>query len=188
MESTTFPVGRVPKPKELELSHYANSDGYDSSFLEDRVDRPKMPHNLLEDCVTLKDTSSIEPRYHHFSIIMSKSRRLAYLGAVNIDGNKLQPIKFEPTEQYFDPRVDRKYQVGPEAYIDSNLVFYHLIGRRDPVWGNVAREAEMDTLHITNCIPHYGDLNDPIWQSLTDYVLDNADLGSKNQYFYRTTF
>ena len=160
---------------QLEASQYNNRDGYNPNFLKETVQLPNLPPNLAEDCAFLKDGNGYELKYNHFSIVMSKSRRLSFFTAVNIDGNQSRSVDRINDRWYFDPRIDRKYQAGPELYSNNDLDRGHLIRRLDPVWGQLAEEANEDTFHFTNCSPQHKNLNQITWLELEDYILKNAD-------------
>ena len=169
---------KIPESKvtELEASRYDNNEGYNPEFLTQTVQMPNIPEGILQDCAVLKDGRGYELKYNHFSIIMSKSRRLAYLTAVNLDGNQLKAIERESDRWYFDPRIDRRCQTGPELYSNNDLDRGHLVRRLDPVWGDVAKQANEDTFHFTNCSPQHKNLNQLTWQDLEDYILKKADV------------
>jgi endonuclease G len=162
---------------ELEASEYNNRDGYNPTFLKESVQLPNLAPNLAEDCVFLTDDSNngYELKYNHFSIVMSKSRRLPFFTAVNIDGNQLTSLDRTNDRWYFDPRIDRKYQSGPELYSNNDLDRGHLVRRLDPVWGQLYKQANEDTFHFTNCSPQHKNLNQITWLELEDYILKNAD-------------
>ncbi|MBI4951268.1 MAG: DNA/RNA non-specific endonuclease [Myxococcales bacterium] len=114
--------------------------------------------------------------YHHFSVVLCKSRRTALFTAVNIDGRSLVRSKRGKDLWYFDPRVARDHQIGnAEAYSANPLDRGHLVRRLDPVWGDAAAEAEEDTFHYTNSSPQHEALNQKTWLALEDYVLDRTD-------------
>jgi DNA/RNA endonuclease G (NUC1) len=75
---------------ELEASSYENNDGFNPKFLVQLVEMPKIPRDLLEDCAVLNDSSGYELKYNHFSIVMSKSCRLALLTDVSMHANQLR--------------------------------------------------------------------------------------------------
>ena len=161
---------------ELEASHYNNKSGFSPNFLKHNITLPNIPPDLVQDCVFLKDAGSeYELKYDHFSVVMSKSRSLAFFTAVNIDGSQLIQIERKNDRWYFDPRIDRSYQTGPELYINNDLDRGHLVRRLDPVWGDSAKEADEDTFHFTNCSPQHKNLNQITWLGLEDYILTNAD-------------
>jgi endonuclease G len=159
----------------LETSNYNNNAGYNPDFLITRVPMPKLGPTLIDDCAPIiNDSGNYELKYNHFSVVMSKSRRLAFFTGVNIDGSELQSIKRERDRWYYDPRINMKYQSGPELYANNDLDQGHLVRRQDPDWGQVAAQANEDTFHFTNCSPQHKNLNRETWVNLEDYILNNA--------------
>jgi endonuclease G len=125
------------------------------------------------------DDSHVLP-YHHYSVVMNKERGLAYFTAVNIDGRITHRIKRDPDKWIYDPRIERDEQVGNEVYANNPLDRGHLVRRLDPAWGKseeIAKIANDDTFHFTNCSPQHADFNQnkTTWAGLEDYVLNNAD-------------
>ncbi|MCZ2260832.1 DNA/RNA non-specific endonuclease [Sporosarcina sp. G11-34] len=161
--------------EELSDSWYEGSAGYDAQFLGDdfEVPLPIFRSDLEQDIAQLKDGSSAL-HYTHFSIVMSKSRRLAYYTVVNIDGNQLMKIG-RNDKWYLDSRIKVEHQCGPELYKNNSLDRGHLVRRRDPVWGDSAEKANEDTFHFTNCAPQHSKLNQKSWLDLENYILDNAE-------------
>ena len=152
---------------------YASRPGYDRAFLGGiPLPLPSLTGAAARDTVkfTGPNGKTDELRYHHFSVVMSKSRRFARLTAVNIDGG--QSIEF-------DPRIDKKFQVGNALYAKNPFDRGHLVRRLDPVWGvsQVASFANGDTFHFTNCSPQHEDFNrsPQVWAGIENYILDNAD-------------
>ncbi|BBB92003.1 MAG TPA: DNA/RNA non-specific endonuclease [Methylomusa anaerophila] len=167
-----------PKPmlvEELSYEWYERSTGYQAKFLGDNYEvlLPQLRSDLEQDIAPLKAGGNVL-NYTHFSIVMSKSRRLAYYTAVNIDGSQLINLNRDADKWYFDPRLDRKYQCGPELYENNDLDRGHLVRRLDPVWGEQAKEANEDTFHFTNCSPQHKNLNQKTWLDLENYILQNA--------------
>lgn len=160
---------------ELSLEWYAGSQGYDPEFLGRRVDLPALPAERSQEVAPLKDGSGSELKYSHFSVFMSKSRQLALFTAVNIDGAHLQDLTRGVDKWYFDPRIEREYQMDPLVYEHPDLDRGHLVRRLDPVWGAEAKEANEDTFHFTNCSPQHSKLNRRTWLGLESYILDRAE-------------
>ena len=163
--------------KELDLSAYANKSGYDPDFLNETIPLPQLSETLLDDAVKLGDDGEggTELKYTHFSIIMSKSRRLAYFTAVNIDGNDTRSIIRGNDYWYMDPRIPKKFQSGKDLYVNNSLDKGHLVKRLEPVWGEMAEDANEDTFHYTNSAPQHKNLNRKIWKDLENYILSNTD-------------
>lgn len=179
---TPGPVPAPPEPGEtppMEISTpalewYALSTGYDPNFLGQTVPMPTLPSSRRRDLVRLLDKSGTELKYTHFSLFMSKSRKLAYFTAVNIDGNALHPQTRQRDVWYYDPRIDQKYQSGPELYANNELDRGHMVRRLDPMWGDPWQVAGEDTFHFTNAEPQHKNLNEKTWANLEDYILKNA--------------
>ncbi|TFE24559.1 DNA/RNA non-specific endonuclease [Cohnella luojiensis] len=162
--------------EELSIDSYDGLTGYDPAFLgeEYTVPHPTYSSNVVQDLAPVSSGGTIL-HYTHFSIVMSKTRRLAYYTVVNIDGNQLIDVQRDNDKWYFDPRIDRLYQCGPELYSGNSLDRGHLVRRRDPVWGDKAEEANRDTFHFTNCSPQHAYLNQNTWLELENYILDHAE-------------
>ena len=162
------------KRVELSPEWYARRKGYDPKFLGPRVDLPALSRERVEDTVLLKDGSGHELKYTHFSVVMSKSRKIALFTAVNIDGRRIEDLPRDRDAWYFDPRIERKYQMDPKVYKHPELDRGHLVRRLDPVWGKSAKKANEETFHFTNCSPQHSKLNQRTWLDLENYILNNA--------------
>ena len=161
---------------ELNIRDYKNRNGYVPHFLEKTIPLPTISNSLTNDIVKLKNNNDIELKYTNFSIVMSKSRGLAFYTAVNIDGSKLEPLDRKNDVWYYDSRIEKKFQYGPELYSGNDLDRGHLVRRLDPVWGPNFKEANEDTFHFSNCSPQHKNLNQKTWLGLEDYILRNADV------------
>jgi endonuclease G len=168
-----IPAGMIAS--ELDATYYRGMTGYDPAFLgkEKTIPLPSLEPSQERD-VAITNDGNRELKYTHFSIVMSKSRRLAFFTAVNIDGSQLKKIARDKDVWYFDPRIDRSLQCGPELYVVNDLDRGHLVRRLDPVWGEDAEKANEDTFHFTNCSPQHTHLNKGSWLSLEEYILKNA--------------
>jgi endonuclease G, mitochondrial len=169
-------------------SNYASRAGYDALFLGSgarRVGLPTLSAALRADAVKLgtpmqtRGRPSVVLKYHHFSIVMSKARRLAHYTAVNIDGTHKQDVTRESDKWVYDPRIARDFQLGAELYEKNDLDYGHLVRRLDACWGDsleAARQANDDTFHFTNCSPQHKlfNRNKSTWAGMEDYILTNA--------------
>ncbi len=159
---------------EISQEQLAGRRGFDPAFLGVLVPLPQLSAPLQADATPLVDGSGSELRYTHFSVVMSKDRRLARFTAVNIDGAALQQIPRKRDVWYFDPRLHRDHQAGPELYANNDLDRGHLVRRLDPVWGDEALQAQEDTFCFTNSSPQHKKLNQVTWLGLEDYILSNS--------------
>lgn len=148
---------------------YAGRPGYDPDFLGVRLPLPGVGK--------LADNASAELKYHHFSIVMHRQRRLALFTAVNIDGRQAVRLRRESDRWIFDPRLPRDEQTGEEVYRSNPLDRGHLVRRLDPAWGPTAKAANDDTFHFTNSTPQHHDFNagQTLWAGLEDYILNSAE-------------
>ncbi|MFC9556974.1 DNA/RNA non-specific endonuclease [Rhodococcus sp. NPDC056960] len=147
---------------------YGTRTGYDANFLRVPLPlpRPGVPA-----------VASPELKYHHFSVVMHRERALALFTAVNIDGTQSQSPRRDSDRWILDPRLPADQQTGEEVYRDNPLDRGHLVRRLDPAWGPLAKAANDDTFHFTNCTPQHHSFNagQTLWLGLEDYVLKNAD-------------
>ena len=163
---------------------YADRPGYQPDFLggdESYVALPvvrKSPADQLRQTAGPHKGSS-ELKYMHFSIVMSRSRKMPYFTAVNIDGESLRRPPRDADVWRFDPRIPESAQLGNSLYQGNNLDRGHQVRRLDPVWGETAEAllAQEDTFHYTNSCPQHARLNQgrTFWAGLEDYILDNTD-------------
>jgi endonuclease G len=115
-------------------------------------------------------------RYHRFSVVMHKTRRLPLITAANVD--------WRPAARPLDPKSGRAFSRGALSGIDENAaeqwvtderiapahqlpdVFFtrdggafdkgHVVRRDDVCWGKNFEDVQMangDTYHVTNCTP-----------------------------------
>lgn len=166
--------------------NYADREGYDPDFLGTgalSVPLPALSPELAQ-LAAVNQQAAAEPRYvlpyHHYSAVMHRERRLAIFTVVNIDGALSRRLKRETDRWSFDPRLPQEQQTGHEVYDHNDLDLGHLTRRLDPAWGDtdaVAKAANDDTFHFTNCTPQHKDFNrsKTSWAGLEDYILEHAD-------------
>ena len=157
---------------------YEGRQGYRSDFLGIDVPAPTAGPTIKDDVnaftVDGKETTLLP--YTHFSVCMSKARRMCRFTACNVEGGALQDIGRAGIPWRFDARFDEELQAGDDLYRDNDLDRGHMVRRLDPVWGDdqEAQAANEDTFHFTNSCPQHKDLNQKTWNDLEDYVLQNA--------------
>jgi endonuclease G, mitochondrial len=177
MIQTKSPASYAPKSQpqaERNVASYEGREGYDPDFLGVRVELPKLDDSIKDMAVPmLDDPNDIELEYTHFSIVMHKERRSALLTAANIDGAQYQEIERDG-KWVFDGRIDRKYQMGNEAYKDNDIDRGHMVRRRDPMWGPNAFQGQDDTFCYTNSALQHADLNQREWNDLENKILAGA--------------
>jgi endonuclease G len=116
-----------------------------------------------------------ELRYEHYSVVMSRSRRMCFFSAVNIDGNLSK--KSKRVGWKWDPRIPKAQQIMNECYgSPPKFSRGHMTRREDPGWGDAgtAKRGNEDSMHVTNTTPQMQAFNAPIWLALEDYALGHA--------------
>ncbi|MFP3604671.1 DNA/RNA non-specific endonuclease [Paraburkholderia sp. SIMBA_053] len=163
---------------EAAVSDYFDRKGYQTAFLgsDFAVPLPVVERDASDVLVfDLEGRLETELRYEHFSVVMSRSRRMCFWSAVNIDGN--QSRKSPRVTWKWDPRIPKAQQIMQECYGNPpKFSRGHMTRREDPGWGNpaVARRGNEDSMHVTNATPQMQAFNAPIWLALEDYALQHA--------------
>lgn len=167
------------------VSYYQGRKGYNPDFLGVSVPLPELTPKALAfgPVASVAGTTDNVLRYTHFSIVMCETRRLAFVTAVNIDGKQWVSLERKDDEWFFDPRIPESLQIGNRFYSNEpGGNFFdrgHLVRRQDPIWGeaSVAKLANSDTFHFTNCSPQYFQFNQSqdLWQGLENFILTNTD-------------
>lgn len=153
---------------------FPGRDGYDPQFLGSKLPLPQLSPNARQQVAPLlEDPTKSELKYTHFSVVMSKMRRLPYFTAVNIDGSQLRSVP-RNDRWGFDDRIAREHQLGHEAYRHSHFDRGHMVRRLDPVWGPDAEQANDDTFVFTNAALQHRDLNRKEWVALEEHLLSHA--------------
>ncbi|GIG37590.1 DNA/RNA non-specific endonuclease [Cellulomonas pakistanensis] len=147
---------------------YSARAGYDPAFLGVPLPLPGPGTNTA--------AASAELRYHHFSVVVHRVRRLALYTAVNIDGARTDAPPRADDRWILDPRLPREEQTGADVYADNALDRGHLVRRLDPAWGPPARAANDDTFHYTNSAPQHHAFNagSTLWLGLEEFLLGPA--------------
>ncbi|RMT89205.1 hypothetical protein ALP39_01225 [Pseudomonas marginalis pv. marginalis] len=167
--SPTLLEARAATPRVTPAKDLKNRQGYADDFLGSfEVPWPTVAESLAPDA---------QPKrldYTHFSITMSRARRLALYVGVNIDGGKHVDIVRSNDTWAYDGRLPTDAQIGEDLYTANGLDRGHLVRRQDPNWGDEAKTANLDTFHFTNCSPQMSGFNQKTWLELEDYILDNT--------------
>jgi endonuclease G len=184
-------MGAMGDLEKLEIDpDYDAREGFDGAFCGFDAPLPEPGAKIEDDLATIlegPDEGAYELRYHRYSVIMSARRRLAFVSAVNIDGEA--PVVFErqgSDRWVFDPRIPEDQQAGNEFYAGNPLDRGHLTRRKDAAWGRTERDAKLandDTFHWTNCAPQHEVFNQSdlatrrglmLWGNLENHLLDGA--------------
>jgi endonuclease G len=168
-----------PEEEAPSLASMQDRTGYDPSFLGSVIPLPNLSSDLQQHLAPVVDRNDGMLHYNHYSVMMHSNRRIAIYTVCNIDGARWRRIPRGRDKWYFDPRMDRAYQVGNELYKSNKLDRGHLVRRLDPAWGETyedAKRANDDTFFYTNCAPQHKQINQDLWLGLEDYILANTDV------------
>ncbi len=151
--------------------------GYDDRFLGVDAPMPKVSGDIERDCV--KYGGRIHIPYAHFSVCLSKGRRLARFVAWNIDGT--HKVVLGDHSFRADDRIADRHQIDNVLYRDNFLDRGHIARRADLAWGPIdeAKQANKDSFHYTNIAPQHERFNrsslNGIWGDLENLILTQAD-------------
>lgn len=165
---------------EARAEDYSDREGYQPDFLGDRSLKIALPsvtraeNDVLE--FEFEGETQTELKYLHYSVVMSRSRRMCFFSAVNIDGNLSK--KSARVGWKWDPRIPKAQQIMNECYgSPPKFSRGHMTRREDPGWGksaSIAKKGNEDSMHVTNTTPQMQAFNAPIWLALEDYALQHA--------------
>jgi endonuclease G len=157
---------------------YLDRSGYDPIFLGDRmqVNLPTVDGNTNDVLdFSFDGKTETELKYEHYSVVMSRSRRMCFFSACNLDGGATK--KSARVGWKWDPRIPKAQQIMNECYGNPpKFSRGHMTRREDPGWGDrkTAKRGNEDSMHVTNTIPQMQAFNSPIWLALEDYALQHA--------------
>jgi endonuclease G len=164
--------------EEARAEDYRDRKGYQENFLGSRMNVPLPSVETNARDVLTYDNGGNEDtvlRYEHYSVVMSKSRRMCFFSAVNIDGNLSR--KSARVAWKWEPRIPKQQQIMNECYGNPpKFSRGHMTRREDPGWGDAetAKRGNEDSMHVTNTTPQMQAFNAPIWLALEDYALQHA--------------
>jgi endonuclease G, mitochondrial len=185
VEPTRMPPERLEKKLKFDPK-YSERRGYISTFLTGYdVPRPTAPLNELYQ----SPGGRLVLKYHHYSLVMHRERRLAMWTAANVDYNeskrRFSREDFGEDTWKPDPRIPIEAQIEDVEFYEPARKFDrgHLFRRDDGAWGDTAKEEEFsnsDTFHWTNCTPQHEHFNrdmfqyNGIWGGLENHIASQA--------------
>jgi DNA/RNA endonuclease G (NUC1) len=193
MEETTLEVPRPSVKRRVSaFPEYDDREGYDPEFLGPgplRVPMPRLSPGQEADAARLlapaPGANPYELKYHHFSVVMNRKRRLAFFTAINIGHRPVSGLPPAEALWSYDPRIEREAQVDEEFFKQSPVDRGQLVRSFDPAWGRsttVAGAAYDDTFHYSNFYPKsaWRSKVKVLWAGLEDFLLDRA-VGEQKQ-------
>ena len=115
---------------------YDHRPGFDVNFLGPKVPLPKLDNTIAAQAARVRGGGT-ELKYYNYSVVMNAKRRLAFVSAVNLDGQaEFQFAREGGDRWFFDPRIDKKVQIGNELYANNPYDRGHLTRRNDAAWSS----------------------------------------------------
>jgi endonuclease G, mitochondrial len=160
-----------------ESEHGGKEIGYDENFLgaTNTVPLPKPMGEAGEQVLHFGRNGEWVRKYTHFSIVMSKERKVAMFTADNLDGASLRD-DVKRGKWQIDEVIGSEHQLSDSLYSGSALTRGHMVRRRDVVWGSreEAERANDATFNYPNAVPQHGELNCKKWNDLENWLLERA--------------
>jgi endonuclease G len=181
--TTPQPAVGVEKALVFDLD-YDGRTGYDRDFLELRVSVPKIVKSRAKE-ILLSGSSPMVLRYHHYSLVMNRVRKLLMWSAVNVDYTAAKRRKsrddFGEDTWIADPRIPGLLQIQDTEMYDPAKKFDrgHIVRREDTAWGDTEQDeifSNSDSFHWTNCTPQHEHFNraefgfNGLWGGLENHI------------------
>jgi endonuclease G, mitochondrial len=182
-----IPVPSTAVEKKIKFdSDYAHRSGFNRTFLSG-FDVPP-PIAPLQEVLKSGNEAKVL-KYHHYSLVMHKTRRLVMWAASNVDYDKNK--RWRTREEFgtdswkADPRIPEEQQIEDLEFYEPAAKFDrgHIVRREDVAWGKTKKEEEYgnsDSFHWTNCTPQNEGFNRAIfgyhglWGELENHIATQA--------------
>ena len=188
----TVESGAVDEITRRDVGKFTNAKGYKPTFLgrKFKVPLPSLTSEVKREVALLRDSTSMELKYEHYSLMINRERRTAFFAAANIDGAKLWNSQVDgkrpkrPAWSY-DPRMLEEFQAD-DVIFSQSMQRGHLYKREDAMWGKDQAGkilADEHSFTITNATPMISNFNNVEWGDLEDIVTRECNQGNKISYF-----
>lgn len=144
--------------------------GYDSKFLGDdfEIPIPWINYDLFKDVLKkteLRDNYIVD--YLHYSVVMSRSNRQAFISICNLNQEKYISVKGR--NWFLDDRIGDENQIDNSYYKGQNNLWDrgHLTRRTAVTWGDddhTARRASNDSCSYANACLQHKFFNEDEWR------------------------
>lgn len=192
-EGVAATAGFLEKSLRFDEDYDSRKDhGYDPGFLAGwRVPLPGLSDKLAAKSLQRAGKPWVL-KYHHFSLVMHRPRRLLIWAASNVDYSPAARRFTKTRKEYggeswrLDPRVALAapgLQIEDGNFYDpaTKIDRGHIVRREDCCWGASAKEAEFgnsDTYHWTNCTPQSQGFNQAgqkgVWGKFEEHIQREA--------------
>jgi len=168
--------------------NYSNRRGYSSRFLAGyTIPIPTVTAARAGEILNAADGKPRVLKYHHYSLVMNKKRRLQMWSAVNVDYDPDKKSdrdrkEFGTDTWIYDKRIAGEFQIDDDDFYKpaTKIDRGHMVRREDNAWGETELEIEYansDTFHWTNCTPQHEAFNRErshgIWGKFETFITDH---------------
>jgi endonuclease G len=161
---------------------YSKRKGFNKNFLGEAhsVSLPEMGAGLKAVAAPLLEAQNdFVLKYHNFSVVMHKVRRLPIYSAANVSFGGRFEMSRPPDVWRRDPRILAAHQLENWYYASNNFDRGHMTRREDLEYGpnpKAALASAADTCHWANCVPQHSRFNQnkEIWQGIERYILEQS--------------
>ncbi len=144
--------------------------GYDPDFLGDdfSVDIPWIDYEVFADVLKRDELrKNFIADYLHYSVVMSRKNRQAYLSVCNLDQTKYRSVKGR--NWFIDHRIGAENQLDNSYYKGRTNLWDrgHLTRRTAVTWGDsdyIARRASNDSCSYANACLQHRNFNEDEWR------------------------
>lgn len=164
---------RAPRRERIHVPFdptYADRNGFQPDLLGTagkRVNLPTLTPAVRQLAAELIGSSGdIELKYHNYSVVMNKVRRLAIYSAANVRADQRYTLSRSSYSDESDWRADRRisesHQLVNFYYRGNRFDRGHLTRNEDLEFGptpQAAMQSAIDTLHYTNIVPQHESFN-----------------------------
>lgn len=157
-----------------------SQSGFDTRFLTAEVAFPELDAALEGDLAEVEGSPRIP--YTHFTVALSKSRKLARWVGWNINGGAMKLLSRSSLSFKLDPRIPAEFQTGNELYAGNRLDRGHIARRADLTWGDEAeaQHANADSFFFTNISPQMEGFNQSrqggLWGRLENALYEDVEV------------
>src|SRR6478752_540063 len=112
----------------------------------------------------------LAPYLSNWSVLYHSTRRVPFVSAYNIDGNKKKEGIKRANKFRADPRIDPSIQLSQKGFYDlitgkTEFEIGHMAANNEMAWGTNAQAQAYQTFHFPNSVPQAENLNTGIWKT-----------------------
>ena len=170
-------------------------NGYSSKFIDGITNISSasvLPKNRRQFLPKVEGNKTGILNYNHLSVFYHSLRKIPFFSAYNIDGSEKKDKISRANYFHSDDRINSKIQLSSEFYgfkykdLKSNKLrkvfeIGHVAAHNEMSWGKEAQIQAYRTFHFPNSFPQAEILNNGLWKSLENYIINETSTIDKNK-------